>query len=188
MKRFRAGASVDQRPRRPAGTRRGHAQAPCIRHARRRHRGSRGARRATHGHRQGCICIEARRDIEIGRIDDDEKNVSMDIIPAAWHGTIYGAAAGLAAGLVAMYIPSSACRSPARRADGGRRAGRAPGLGADGLGPARRVRRTFAAEIESGQVLVVIDAEPEKFEQIEPRSRRAVRLRLPFESTTALTS
>ena len=53
---------------------------------------------------------------------------------------------------------------------------------------ARRVRRTFAAEIESGQVLVVIDACPDAFEQIEPQLARAGALRLPFESTTALTS
>ena len=50
------------------------------------------------------------------------------------------------------------------------------------------VRRTFAAEIESGQVLVVIDAEAESFEQIEPALARAGALRLPFETTTALTS
>jgi hypothetical protein len=50
------------------------------------------------------------------------------------------------------------------------------------------VRRTFAAEIESGQVLLVIDADPEDFERIEPALALAGALRLPFESTTALSS
>jgi hypothetical protein len=50
------------------------------------------------------------------------------------------------------------------------------------------VRRTFAAEIEAGRILVVIDAEPEAFEQLEPALARAGALRLPFETTTALTS
>ena len=138
---------------------------------------------------KGCICIEARRDIEVRRIDDDEKNVSMDIIPAAWHGTIYGAAAGLAAGLVAMYIPFfgvSLAGAGALMVVGALVGTWASVLMGSALPD--EVRRTFAAEIESGQVLVVIDAEPEKFEQIEPALARAGASRLPFESTTALTS
>ena len=50
------------------------------------------------------------------------------------------------------------------------------------------VLRTFASEIESGQVLVVIDAEAEEFERIEPELALAGGVRLPFESTTVLTS
>jgi len=136
-----------------------------------------------------CICLEARSDIEIGRINDDRKNVSMDIIPAAWHGTIYGAAAGLAAGLVAMYIPFfgiSLAGAGALMVVGALVGTWASVLMGSALPD--EVRRTFAAEIESGQVLVVIDAEPEKFEQIEPALAQAGAMRLPFESTTALTS
>ena len=136
-----------------------------------------------------CICLEARSDIELGRIDDDNKNVSMDIIPAAWHGTMYGAAAGLVAGLLAMYIPYFGMSF------GGALAlmvvGALVGTWASvlmGSALPDEVRRTFAAEIESGQVLVVVDAEPEAFEQIEPALARAGAMRLPFETTTALTS
>ena len=135
------------------------------------------------------VFLEARRDIEIRRIDDDEKNVSMDIIPAAWHGTIYGAAAGLAAGLVAMYIPFFGVSL----AGAGALAvvGALVGTWASvliGSALPDEVRRTFAAEIDSGQVLVVIDAEAEEFERIEQALSLAGAVRLPFESTTALVS
>ena len=136
-----------------------------------------------------CICLEARSDIELGRLDDDEKNTSMDIIPAAWHGTIYGAAAGLAAGLVAMYIPFfgvSLAGAGALMVVGALVGTWASVLMGSALPDA--VRRTFAAEIESGRVLVVIDAEPEDFERIEPALAMAGAVRLPFESTTAFAS
>jgi hypothetical protein len=138
---------------------------------------------------RGCICLEARGDIEVRRIDDDDKNVSMDIIPAAWHGTLYGASAGLAAGLVAMYIPFfgvSLAGAGALLVVGALVGTWASVLMGSALPD--EVRRTFAAEIESGQVLVVIDAEPEVFERVEPALGLAGAVRLPFESTTALTS
>ena len=138
---------------------------------------------------RGCICLEARGDIEVRRIDDDEKNVSMDIIPAAWHGTIYGAAAGLAAGLVAMYIPFfgvSLAGAGALMVVGALVGTWASVLIGSALPD--EVRRTFASEIESGQVLVVIDAEAEEFDRIEQALSLAGAVRLPFESTTALTS
>ena len=135
------------------------------------------------------IFLEARRDIEIRRIDDDRKNVSMDIVPAAWHGTLYGAAAGLAAGLLAMYIPFfgvSLAGAFALMVVGALVGTWASVLMGSALPD--EVRRTFAAEIEAGQVLVVLDACPDTFIDIEPQLGRAGALRLPFESTTALTS
>jgi hypothetical protein len=136
-----------------------------------------------------CVFLEARRDIELRGIDDERKNVSMDIIPAAWHGTIYGAAAGLAAGLLAMYVPFfgvSLAGAGALTIVGALVGTWASVLMGSALPD--EVRRTFAAEIEAGQVLVVIDADPEAFEQIEPALARAGAVRLPFETTTALTS
>jgi hypothetical protein len=136
-----------------------------------------------------CICLEARADIELRRIDDDEKNVSMDIIPAAWHGTLYGFGAGLAAGLVAMLVPYfglSLAGAGALAIVGAMVGTWASVLMGSALPD--EVRRTFAAEIESGQVLLVIDADPEDFERIEPALALAGALRLPFESTTALSS
>lgn len=133
--------------------------------------------------------LEARPDIEIRRIDDDDKNVSMDIIPAAWHGTLYGAVAGFVAGLIAMYIPFFGVSL----AGAGALAvvGALVGTWASvliGSALPDEVRRTFAAEIDAGQVLVVIDAEPEEFAAIEPALAAAGAVRLPFESTTALAS
>jgi len=136
-----------------------------------------------------CIFLEARHDIEEAIIDDERKNVSMDIIPAAWHGTIYGAAAGLAAGLLAMLVPffGMSLAGVGALAIVGALVGTWASVLMGSALP-DEVRRTFAAEIEAGQVLVVIDAEPESFEQIEPALARAGALRLPFETTTALTS
>jgi hypothetical protein len=48
------------------------------------------------------------------------------------------------------------------------------------------VRRTFHDQIAAGQILVVIDAEPETFNLAEPAIADAGGIRLPFESTTAL--
>jgi hypothetical protein len=48
------------------------------------------------------------------------------------------------------------------------------------------VRRTFRREIDAGQILVVIDAEPEAFTDLETEIARAGGRRLVFESTTAL--
>jgi len=138
---------------------------------------------------RGCVCLEARSDIELGRIDDDDKNVSMDIVPAAWHGTLYGAVAGLGAGLVAMYIPFfgvSLAGAGALMVVGALVGTWASVLMGSALPD--EVRRTFGSEIESGQILVVIDAEPEDFERIEPALAMAGAARLPFESTSALAS
>jgi hypothetical protein len=138
---------------------------------------------------RGCVCLEARSDIELGRLDDDEKNTSMDIIPAAWHGTLYGATAGLVAGLIMMYIPFfgvSLAGAGALAVVGALVGTWASVLMGSALPD--EVRRTFAAQIESGQVLVVIDAEPEDFERIEPALATAGAVRLPFETTSALAS
>jgi uncharacterized protein (DUF2062 family) len=102
---------------------------------------------------------------------------------------LYGAAAGLVAGLLAMYIPFFGVSL----AGAGALAvvGALVGTWASvliGSALPDEVRRTFAAEIESGQVLVVIDAEQEDFDQIEQALALAGAVRLPFESTTALTS
>jgi hypothetical protein len=135
------------------------------------------------------VFLEASHEIEERIIDDERKNVSMDIVPAAWHGTIYGAAAGFAAGVLALYVPFfgvSLAGVGALTIVGALVGTWASVLMGSALPD--EVRRTFAAELASGQVLVVIDAEPESFDQIEPALARAGATRLPFETTTALTS
>jgi hypothetical protein len=136
-----------------------------------------------------CVFLEASQEIERRIIDDERKNVSMDIVPAAWHGTIYGAAAGFAAGVLALYVPFFGVSLSGVGAL--TIVGALVGTWASvlmGSALPDEVRRTFASELASGQVLVVIDAEPESFDQIEPALARAGATRLPFETTTALTS
>jgi uncharacterized membrane protein len=141
-----------------------------------------------HGVADRSICLEARSDVEIASIADERKNVSMDFIPAAWHGTLGGAASGFFIGLVAMLVPNLGVSFGGALITA--MAGALVGTFASALmGSAipDQVRRTFQREIDAGQILVVIDAEPEAFEEFEAAIAKAGGIRLSFESTTALT-
>lgn len=135
-----------------------------------------------------CILLEARKDIEIHRIRDDRKNVGMDFLPAAMRGTLLGAIAGLAAGLITMNIPFFGVSLLG--AFGLMIVGALVGTWASALiGSALpdEVRRTFAGEIEAGKILVVVEAEPESFDLAEAAMVRAGGTLLPYEATAALT-
>lgn len=135
-----------------------------------------------------CISVEARRDIEVHRISDERKNVSMDFIPAALRGTVLGAASGLVLGVVAYWVPSFHVGWGGVFALGG--LGALIGTWASvlmGSALPDEVRRTFGREIEDGRILVVIDAESEAFDLLEPALARAGGIRLPYEASTALT-
>jgi len=135
-----------------------------------------------------CICLEARSDLEIRRISDELKNVSMDFVPAAWRGTAIGALAGLLAGLLAMFIPFFGVSM--RGAFALAIVGGLVGTWASVLMGAAlpdEVRRTFESEIEAGKILVVIDAEPEEFDAAERAIADAGGVRLPFDTISALT-
>ena len=135
-----------------------------------------------------AIKLEARSDVETRRIPDDRKNVSMDFIPAALRGTIGGAAAGFVAGLVAMWIPYfgvSMAGVGALTVVGALVGTWASVLVGSALPD--DIRRTFADEIDAGKVLVVVDAEQEDFGPVESAIAAAGGVRLPYESTTALT-
>jgi hypothetical protein len=135
-----------------------------------------------------CICIEARSDIEVSRIRDDRKNVSMDFVPAALRGTLLGALAGLAAGLIGMNIPFfglSGLGALALMVIGALVGTWASVLIGSALPD--EVRRTFAEEIEAGRILVVIDAEVEEFHAFERAIAQAGGDRLPYEVNAALT-
>ena len=141
-----------------------------------------------HGIDEKSICLEARSDIEIARIGDERKNVSMDFIPAAWHGALGGAVAGFLIGMVALLIPNFGV--PFAGVLVTTLVGALVGTFASALVGSSipdEVRRTFQREIDAGQILVVIDAEPEEFDEFEAAIARAGGIRLSFESTTALT-
>jgi hypothetical protein len=141
-----------------------------------------------HGIDRRCITVEARHDIEVHRISDERKNVSMDFIPAALRGTVLGAASGLLLGIVAYWVPAFHLGWPGVFALAG--LGALIGTWASvlmGSALPDEVRRTFAREIDEGTILVIVDAEPEAFEQLEPAIARAGGVRLPYEARTALT-
>lgn len=135
-----------------------------------------------------AIKLEARSDVEIRRISDDRKNVSMDFIPAGLRGILGGAAAGFVAGILAMSIPFFGLSMAG--------VGALTVVGAlvgtwtsvlVGSALPDDIRRTFSGEIEAGKVLVVVDAEEEDFGPVESVIASAGGARLPYESTTALT-
>jgi hypothetical protein len=141
-----------------------------------------------HGVDRRCITVEARHDIEVHRISDERKNVSMDFIPAALRGTVLGAASGLLLGIVAYWVPAFHIGWPGVFALAG--LGALIGTWASvlmGSALPDEVRRTFAHEIEDGVILVLVDAEPEVFAHLEPAMIRAGGARLPYEARTALT-
>lgn len=142
-------------------------------------------------HQQGVddrrICLEARSDLEVGQIDDDSKNVSMDFLPAAFRGTFIGSAVGLLAGVLAMLVPFFGLSLAGVFAL--LVLGALVGTWASilmGSALPDDVRRTFAGEIETGKVLVVIDAEPEEFGPLEIAIARAGGTRLPYEANTVM--
>jgi uncharacterized membrane protein len=140
-----------------------------------------------HGIPRRCIVVEARKDIEIHRISDERKNVSMDFIPAALRGTLLGALSGLLLGIVAHWVPYFGIGWGGVFALAG--LGALIGTWASvlmGSALPDEVRRTFDRQIEAGQILVVIDADEQEFATLEPALSRAGGVRLPYEATTAL--
>jgi hypothetical protein len=136
----------------------------------------------------GCIRVEARKDIEVQRISDDRKNVSMDFIPAALRGTVLGAASGLLLGIIAYWVPYFGLGLGGVFALAG--VGALIGTWASVLAGSAvpdEVRRTFDREIEDGRILVVVDADASQFASIEPALLQAGGERLPYEATSALT-
>ncbi len=134
------------------------------------------------------VSLIARSDIELRQIPDDRINVESDLMPAAMRGAAGGGAMGLLAGIAAISVP------PIGITVAGvallTLAGAAVGTWSSALvgsSVPNPIRRHFEAEIESGRVLVVVDAEEEALPRIEAMLTAGGARLLPFEATSVLT-
>ena len=134
------------------------------------------------------ISLIARQDIELDSIPDRYKDASTEFMPAALRGAATGGAAGLLAGLVAVVFPplGVTLAGAAWLTAGGAAVGTwvSALVGSTVQDP---VRRKFEEEIDSGRILVVLDAEDEQLVAAETALRALGATPLPYEGTTALT-
>lgn len=131
------------------------------------------------------VHIIARSDVEVRRVSNRRKLADSDLVPAAMRGVLMGAAIGLVAGIAVMLfwgMPAYALifSTGIVAAMGG--------LGGSLAGASIRdpIRRQFQSELESGSVLVIVDAEPERLPAIQQALEGAGASRLAYDAATAL--
>ncbi|PBJ83062.1 hypothetical protein CMZ84_00410 [Lysobacteraceae bacterium NML93-0399] len=133
------------------------------------------------------VSLVARGDIELQALPEHQKEAPTDFKHAAMRGAGIGGATGLLAGLVAVAVPplGLTLAGVALTTLGGAAVGTWASslVGASLPDP---VRRKFEGEIESGRVLVIIDAEGETLERAEAALRDAGAIHLPYEEPSAL--
>ena len=135
----------------------------------------------------GCLLLVARSDIELESIPNERQEADSDFIPAALRGAGYGGAAGLLAGLVAVVVAPiglTLAGAGAVALGGALVGGWASALVGSSLPDP--VRQKFDEEIQSGKILLLIDASKDALHQAEPAIVAAGATALPFEATTAL--
>lgn len=133
------------------------------------------------------ISLVARSDISLEKIPDDFKEVSGDFYPAAIKGAVGGGVVGLLAGIVAVAVP--AIGLTVAGAAVATLAGASLGAWATALAGSAvpdPVRRKFEGEIESGRILVVIDAEEEVLTVAGPLMAATGAEPLPFDQPSAM--
>lgn len=133
------------------------------------------------------LLLVARSDIELESIPDERQEADTDMLPAAMRGIGYGGATGLLAGLVAFAIPPLGITLAGAAAIGV--VGAMVGCWASALVGASLpdpIRRKFDAEIRAGNILLVVDAEPDVVAAAERAVVEAGAVPLPYEATTAL--
>ena len=133
------------------------------------------------------ISLVARADIEMQLVPDKRHDVNMDFAPAAVRGAIGGGSMGLVAGLLAMVIPplGITVAGAAIFTITGALMGSWSGALVGSAIPSE-VRRKFETEIESGRVLVVIDAVEENVATIEAAVQATGAQELPYDSLSAV--
>ncbi len=145
----------------------------------------RAARRA--GVENRDLLLVARSDIELHSIRNGRKEADTDMLPAAMRGIAYGAATGLLVGGVAMLVPTLGLGWTGVAA--ATIAGAIIGGWASALVGAALpdpIRRKFNAEIEAGNILVLVDADRELLDTAGFAIVREGAQLLPFESHKAM--
>ncbi|WP_225765123.1 hypothetical protein [Stenotrophomonas sp. Marseille-Q4652] len=136
-----------------------------------------------HGVENDDLSLVARGDIELQQIPDDRKEARTDMLPAVARGALGGGAAGLLAGLVAIAVPPlgiTLAGAGALTAAGALVGSWSSALmGSTVPDP---VRRTFEEQIESGRILLVVDAEPEVLDRAETAITAAGATPLPYDA------
>lgn len=132
------------------------------------------------------VYIVARPDIEVGRVANRRKMADSDFIPSSMRGVLMGAGIGLVVGIVLMLtwrssiavllIPMGIVAAMG-------------GLAGSLAGAAIRdpVRRHFRSELESGSVLVVVDAEPEAMPRVQQALEGVGATRMAYDQASAAT-
>lgn len=133
------------------------------------------------------VSLIARGDIELQALPEHQKEAPTDFKHAMLRGAGIGGASGLLAGLVAVAVPplGLTLAGVALTTLGGA----AVGSWASSLVGAALpdpIRRKFEDEIESGRILVVIDADDETLARAESALLQTGARHLPFEEPSAL--
>jgi hypothetical protein len=135
-----------------------------------------------------ALSLIARSDIELQDVPDERKDAKTDFLPAAARGAATGGAAGLVAGLVAIAVPpiGLTLAGAGVMALAGALVGSWSSalIGATVPDP---VRRQFEDEIQSGRVLVILDAEQAALQDAEQAMVAAGATALPYEAASATT-
>jgi len=143
------------------------------------------ARRA--GISEDDIALIARHDIELDAIPEGMLDSRTDFAPAAMRGAAVGGATGLVAGLIAVAIPPigmTLVGAAAVAAVGALTGTWSSALMGSALPDPVRIK--FEAEIASGRILVVIDAEEEQLDSAGAGIVSVGGTRMPFEEVSAL--
>jgi len=132
------------------------------------------------------VYIVARPDIEVRRVSNRRKMADSDLIPSAMRGVLMGAGIGLVLGIVIVMVWGAPLYSVLIAMGV---VGAMGGLGGSlaGASVSDPIRGHFQSEIESGAVLVVVDAEPEKLAAVQHAMEDAGASRMPYDAPSAMT-
>lgn len=134
------------------------------------------------------LALIARSDLEMEAIPENLRETRTDFMPAAFKGALGGGATGLVAGLVAVAIPPLGVTLAGAAAIAA--AGAAAGTWSAALmGSALPdpVRQEFEREIKAGKILIVVDAEEDHHDRLQPKLESLGTKRLKFEESSTMT-